>query len=33
MTFTRKGYGRIFVEKEEHIQIVKDEIKDMDESE
>ncbi len=33
MTFTKKGYGRIFVEKEEHIQIVKDEIKDMDESE
>jgi len=33
MTFTRKGYGRIFVEKKEHIKIVKDEIKEMDECE
>lgn len=33
MTFDRKGYGRIFVEKEEDIQKVKDIIKEMDDYE
>ena len=33
MTFERKGYGRIFVQKEEDIQKVKDIIKEMDEFE
>ena len=30
MTFTRKGYGRIFVETEEDIQRIKDIIKEID---
>lgn len=29
-TFTRKGYGRIYVDTPEHIQSVIDEIRDMD---
>lgn len=33
MNFERKGYGRIFVQKEEDIQKVKDIIKEMDEFE
>ena len=33
MTFGRKDYGRIFVQKEEDIQKVKDIIKEMDEFE
>ena len=33
MIFDRKGYGRIFVEKQEDIQKVKDIIKEMDEFE
>lgn len=33
MNFERKGYGRIFVQKEEDIQKVKDVIKEMDEYE
>lgn len=33
MNFDRKGYGRIFVQKEEDIQKVKDIIKGMDEFE
>lgn len=33
MTFDRKGYGRIFVEKQEDIQKVKEIIKEMDEFE
>ena len=32
-SFTRKGYGRIYVDDPEHVQIVKDEIKAMDEFE
>lgn len=31
--FSRKTYGRIFVQKPEHIQIVKDTIKEVDEFE
>lgn len=31
--FTRKGYGRIYVNREEDIQFVKDKIKEMDEFE
>lgn len=33
MTFDRKGYGRIFAEKEEDIQKIKDIIKEIDEYE
>lgn len=33
MKFDRKGYGRIFVEKEEHIKIVEDIMKEIDEDE
>lgn len=33
MKFTRKGYGRIFVEKEEDIQKIKDIIKEIDDLE
>lgn len=33
MTFDYKGYGRIFVEKEEDIQKVKDKIKELDDFE
>lgn len=33
MTFDYKGYGRIFVEKEEDIQKAKDKIKEIDDFE
>lgn len=33
MTFSRKGYGRIFVEKEEDVQKVEDIMKEIDEYE
>ena len=33
MTFDRKGYGRIYTDKEENIQPIKDIIKEMDEFE
>ena len=33
MTFTRKGYGRIYVDKTENIDAVKNKIKELDEFE